>query len=436
MIRDIIGLSIAACIVVPALYLVLRLDVSRALAIAATATLASAVLIPSFATSAPVAVAAVLGPIAVLLVALFRDRTLLRTQTYPWTLAVFLTWSAIAGSLGWAPKLLLLNYATVFLLLLFAVAVIGAVSRGNNILMPLFAGVIVIEFIIGFLEEVFRTGALWPRANETDLITHRVNEVLPFLAGRAMGSTAQPIPYGVLVGFAVIVCVWFAVRYHSKIIYALSGVGLITMVFAGTRSAFLALGGVGVIWLLMKARWKRSTMVWVVGGVIVLGAAGAIAVGVSDPSMLATNSFQHRAGILTTAGNLLARDPLSVLLGTGYSSIQSIIDGGVVHGVKGIDVFDQEYVRTLAALGVVGLVLLIASIVRGIARGTELTRLLIVFIAFSFLFFDGLSWRLIAVLFVLAIAHGYAKPTDSAWKVPGYLIEKRRRGSLARGIEA
>ncbi|MGH1549373.1 hypothetical protein ACRAWB_09450 [Leifsonia poae] len=427
MMHDVVGIVLAAVILVPALVLIVRRDVSRSLEFAVVASLACAVLIPSFATSAVVAVIAVLGPAALLAIAIIRDRAHLRTLQYPWVLAAFLAWSGIAGSFGSPVKLVLLNVATVVLLMLFAVAVVGAGSRSRNVFLPLFPIVIVVELAIGIWEEVLRAPAPWPRANGTDVISHRVNEVLPLLPGRAMGTTAQPIPYGVLVGFAVVVCLWFAVRTKSAALYTAAGLGLVTMVFAGTRSAFVTLAGVLVLWALMRIRWRKSALIWVVAAVVGVAAVMAILVVFMNSAVLATASFQHRAGILSTAGNLLGREPLQVVFGTGYASIPDLLAHGIVSGVKGITVFDEEFVRTAAAMGLVGLGLLVAVIVRGIVKGTELTRLLILFVAGTFLFFDGFSWRLIAMLFVLAIAYGYGKPGPSAWDVPRYLHRPLRR---------
>jgi len=229
------------------------------------------------------------------------------------------------------------------------------------------------------------------------------------------------------VGFAVVVCLWFAVRTKSAALYTAAGLGLVTMVFAGTRSAFVTLAGVLVLWALMRIRWRKSAYIWVVAAVVGVAAVMAILVVFMNSAVLATASFQHRAGILSTAGNLLGRDPLQVVFGTGYASIPDLLAHGIVSGVKGITVFDEEFVRTAAAMGLVGLGLLVAVIVRGIVKGTELTRLLILFVAGTFLFFDGFSWRLIAMLFVLAIACGYGKPGPSAWDVPRYLHRPLRR---------
>lgn len=409
-----LSLAVPAVVFIASVVALFRLPRQRSAWVGVMSAISMAVLVPSFATSAPVAVAAVLGAAALLAIALLRDLRRLRNLTLPMTLLAFLAWSAAIGSLGSPVKLVLLNLGTGALLILLAFAVVIAVSRGQNLYLPLFAVILVFESLLGFTEQFFGWKAMWPRADGTDNISHRVNAIMPLLIGRSMGSTAQPIPYGMLLAFCVIVCFWFALKNRSKLLWGLVAFGVIGMTFSGTRSAFVALAIAVAVWIVTKVRWTRTAFVLLaVALVAVVVALGGAVLFLSKSGALTTDSFLHRSGVLGTAGDLLARNPLDVVIGSGYQSVEYLLKSGIVRGAPGIFVFDEEFVRTLACLGLVGFILLVLAFARGIALGTDLSRMLTIFIAASFFTFDGYSWRLIACLFVLAIASGYGRTKKS-----------------------
>lgn len=423
--------AIPLAVVVVSLVAVFRVTSTMAAWVGCISALSMAVLVPSFSTSAAVAAASVLGSILVLAIALLRDRPVFSRIRIPYVLIGFILWSTVVGSFGAPMALVLLYVATGVLLILLVLAVIRAVEQGHNVYLPFFAVVLVFEFVVGFGEEFLGTHAMWPRADGTDNISHRVNEVIPLLVGRAMGSTSQPIPYGMLLGACVVVCLWFAARSRSKLLWVLAGIGLVGMLFAGTRSSFVALAVVLVFWAVMTVKWRPLTILLTVSAVVALALIGGVLLlSAGNWSVLNTASFLHRAGVLSTSGNLLTRSPVDVIFGSGYASVETLMKTGVVHGVPGIYVFDEEFIRTLACLGIVGLVVLVTTFVRGIVVGDQLSRLLIVFLALSFLSFDGYSWRLIACLFVVTIAHGYGDPRGT-----NFTLTELRRLSLRSGLE-
>ena len=276
---EFVALAVPSVIFLVSVVAVLRLPREQSASLGVMSAISMAVLVPSFATSAPVAVAAVLGTVTVLVIAIARDRGPLRTVTYPVALILFIVWSSTVGSIGSPIKLVLLNLGTGALLILLVLAVIIAVSRGQNFYLPLFAIVLVFEFLIGFAEQFFGWQAMWPRADGTDNISHRVNAIAPILVGRSMGSAAQPIPYGMLIAFCVIVCLWFALRNRSRTLWILVAVGLVGMVFAGTRSAFVALAVALAVLALTSIKWRRATLIAAAVAVLslVVAAGGVVA---------------------------------------------------------------------------------------------------------------------------------------------------------------
>ena len=367
-----------------------------------------AVLVPSFSTSANVAIAAVLGGNIILVIAILRDRRTLLTGPIPYALLAFILWTAIVGSVGAPRNMVLLYLATGTFLGLLALCVIGAVGRGHVLFVPLFAAVVFFEFCVGLGEQFFGTSAMWPRADGSDLISHRANSVAPWLIGRSMGSTSQPIPYGILVAFCIIVCVWFAIKNRSIVLGGIAGIGLVALVFSGTRNAILGLGVAAVAWFVFMF-WRKKRIIIPFAIVVVLAVPAALLyvlrAGGSD--FTESSSFAHRLGILETAGSLFLREPGEILFGTGYSSIRELISSGLISGVDGLTVLDQEFIRTFVATGAVGLILLIVAAIQGLRKGNTLTRVLIVFLLFGFVAFDSLSWRLLQTLFVFVLAYGY-----------------------------
>jgi hypothetical protein len=64
-------------------------------------------------------------------------------------------------------------------------------------------------------------------------------------------------------------------------------------------------------------------------------------------------------------------------------------------------VYDNQFVREIAVSGVLGFALLVIAIIVGLRRGDVLSRLCLGVLVLMFFSFDALTWRSVAIIFVL-----------------------------------
>ncbi|WP_426938800.1 O-antigen ligase family protein [Pseudarthrobacter sp. S3] len=365
--------------------------------------LALAVLVPSHSPSRDVLSAAVGGAVVVLVVAILRSHSLIAKAAPNMSLVLFILYSSgimffeADGPYAWFILLSCTSYLLVSLL------VSQPSFNGTAVLyfaVPIF---VVIQFLFSIAEEFLGVKAIWPLTNGTDFITHRLNPIAPWLAGRAMGSTSHPIPLGTLMAICLVVCLWVAINGGRRRYWLVSLLAATVILFSGTRSAILAVLVALAFWFSTAAGSKRLPG-------YVLGAATFFIIAVSvDPRTLpglsgfySSESYTHRADVLEFLPELMQRSLGDLVFGSGYGSIASLLQSSVFSGGSGIQVFDQEYIRTLTATGLVGFMLLTSSIVEGFRRGNVPSRLVIICLAVTFFSFDALSWNLLMTLFVVA----------------------------------
>lgn len=362
-----------------------------------------AVLVPSHSPPRDVLTAAAIGAITVLAVAIARvHRSVLSGVPNLWLIGFILYSSgmqlfAAEGLYAW----FLFLSAVVYVLLSFLVS--QQQMNGSYALLFALPIVILIQLSIATAEEFLGMKALWPLTNGTDVITHRVNPIAPWLPGRAMGSTSHPIPLGMLMGASLVLCIWVAMKVRRRFAWLFVMLAAVAILFSGTRNAVLAVLLAVAYWFSSQAGSKRLP-IYVLGG-----AFGAIFVLSVDPDSLpgmagfySSESYIHRLHVLEFLPELFNRPILEVIFGSGYDSIAALLQSSTFSGGTGIQVFDQEYVRTFAAIGLLGLLLLMMAIVEGFRRGNVPSRLMLVFLCVNFASFDALNWNLLMTLFVMA----------------------------------
>ena len=377
----------------------------RSLFWAITGAFLLVVLVPSHSPPRDVAVLAILLSTALLVLALLRNVEQLRNCRPPVPLLLFLVYSVSVWIRDGFTNTVMLNVATNVMLILVALAISVGSSFSHRAFVYALVVAGVIQFALSLSEQFFGAEALWPRPDGTDVIESRVNILAPDLIGRAMGSTSQPIPLGILSGMAVIASLWLAIRGRNKIFFVPAGLALVTLVFSGTRSAVVATGVALLLWAALTARVARSVQyiyfgVGAMATVIIIDIEELLGFG----NFRQSESFTHRTGVFESATSLLSRAPGDVLWGSGYDSISGILRSGFAGDSSSIVVFDQEIVRTAASAGILGVMLLLAAVVSGLRRGDTLSRVFLSYSFFSFLAFDSLSWTLTTFLFVASAA--------------------------------
>ncbi|AMB59583.1 O-antigen ligase family protein [Microterricola viridarii] len=402
--------------------------------VAAVCALVLAVLVPSNTPPTSVVALATLASLLLLAIGSFRALPFIDfRRTNPW-LILFISYVTVRSLVetDWPYGLVILSSGAGLSLLAVLAGQSWVDRRGRplDLLLTAIPAVIVLQFLLAVAEVSFRAEAIWPMSVGWDHIESRVNTIAPWLVGRAMGSTGHPIPLGVLAAVGIVVCIWLFVERRLYWALAVAAVAGTLIVFSGTRSALIAAVLALVYFLATKLRLKTL----LIGGAV----AVAVSIAVYYSGLLEnlglgtvkeTDSFTHRAGVLQLLPELVQRGSvLETLFGTGYGSIAEALQRFAV-GVDGIDVFDQEFLRTGWATGLVGLGLLAAAVIVGWLRNDVLGRMLLIVMLVMFASWDALSWNLGFVLLVVVAAR--RRPLDP--QAPGEVDIRTKRGRRALG---
>lgn len=408
----------ALTLIVLSSFLLLVHNPRRVPQIAVVTCLLLAALIPSFGPSVEYQITLALGSVAVALIAVLRTipepgNQLARTNVW---IILYLFYAAAIALVYLSPTAAALRATTTIGLVLIVVLARRASSSGTDYFPAAVTLVVVTEVVLGTSEAFFGADAVWPRPDGSDRLENRVNHLAPWLPGRVLGSLAGPIPYGTIAGIGLLVALWMVFeRRQTRYVYLL-GFSAFGLLLSGTRSAILAVVVVGAIWIVGRSSASRPV-------VIVLGiAAGAVFVMLSDLSTLFglqgienTNSFEHRNEILGSVSQILTRQgPLPVIFGNGDNA-RDLLTSGVITSTTGVTVYDNQFVRELAASGIVGVLLLSLGVMTALRRGNGLSRMIVVFIVMMFFSFDALTWRSVIVIFLIACAGPLApKPSSKS----------------------
>lgn len=220
---------------------------------------------------------------------------------------------------------------------------------------------------------------------------------------RAQGTTEHPIPYSVVVGVGLVALGARWTRHAAALRIVIVGVLGLGLVLSGTRSTLLAIG-VGLAYLVFSSdaasRALRVTAV-VLGGVV-----GAIAffptlVGAVG-TLMASGSYENRAGALESVPRLLGQSLRKVLLGNGVGSELGLYADGLLPQTGFLNL-DNQLVTSLATTGLLGVGLLIAVFVVAFVRAPRAGRALIIVMATMLFSFDYLAWNNMTALMALVL---------------------------------
>ena len=254
----------------------------------------------------------------------------------------------------------------------------------------------VAEAVYGVFEVATGRGPLWgsPIAYENQIFSGLARAqgtlghslALAFLLVVALGLTLAP---------GLVSSLW-----HK---FALSGVFLVGMLAAGSRSALI----VSVVMVLFVAGRGRGRLI--VGGyVAILGVVALWGSGFFS-SDLVTNfvtgsSVSHRGDALPAAHGLLTTQNLAhTLFGNGYWSVPRLFAEGRLQ-TDGFNAVDNGFVYLLAEGGVVGLLLFLGPVLWAIKVGAPELRLALVGALAMFLSFDVSAWPSALALVVVLTA--------------------------------
>lgn len=409
------ALGMVAVGAVVVLFLVMPPDRRRGLG----GLLGVAVLVLAVTSAAPpfVRTAAQFGSIAVMLAGSWTGS---RERTGPSTGIVALLGAHAAATVFAIATGSGLGLATVVPLLAVAVAAVVCFRGFGAADLRLFLGGVVwlagLEGVLGILEYLTTQQPIpWGRPPREDgrVLVLR-NTLLPASPPRVAGSLGHPIPYGTVLGLAVLAVVGRWRSTSAVVRWVVLPVVLTGLLLSGSRSVVLGVvaGVVVLVWTAAGRGRVVRVFALVAGGVVgavVLGRAIAAMVG----HLLTTGSFTNRAGAIESVPELLARPLFQALFGTGYGSELDYYRRGLF-AQNGFFVIDNQLVTTLTTVGVVGVVIAVGFFVVGWRRGGRVRRAWLVLFAVMLFSFDYFGWPAVFTLLMATVAWPAAPAAPAA----------------------
>lgn len=377
---------------------------SRAL----VAVIAALVLIPTHGPPEGLALGLTMTSVLVLLTAQLRAPRAGSARGRAMALAplLFLCYMAVSESIGATLGHVVSEWARLAMVILLCLSAAADEGDQRRSVLKTIAWLLPLELLLAIAQQRVSWANPWPRGNDAfDLIQNRVNELVPQLAGRSLGTLGHPILLGAFAVAALIACLFlYRATRHRRYLW-LAALAPAAVALSGTRSAAAVMAFVIAAMFAFASGRARALRVMAAAMIVivVLASTDSILRFFGFGNVEQTSSYIHRSEILGSLPRLLERSDVFVLFGSGGASGGELFGSGVMRGYPGYFFFDNQYVRIVAFAGVVGIVLLAAALVSGLRRTDPPAKLLILAMVMFMATFDVFTWNLTYVLFALSI---------------------------------
>lgn len=255
------------------------------------------------------------------------------------------------------------------------------------------------ESLIAVAELALNVGPLWAPAQRTylGLPGHLMN---PFFGGveRAQGTLGHPLPLGYLLMVSLALCL-SVLRLTPVAKSVVACVHLSGLAVAGSRYSFAA------SLVLLIVLWSPRTIAR--RALVTVCMAAALVVHLDSrqnflapmlESIQSSGSYTHRVGAAAASLRLLfGQGVVGTVAGNGLGSNQRLYASGLLQA-DGFEAIDNQYVQTLAQAGLIGLLLLVAFLLRVTVKGPPILRPVLTAAAVNLAIFDVLMWPSMALM--------------------------------------
>lgn len=278
-------------------------------------------------------------------------------------------------------------------------------------------------------ELFLRIPPIWPMGNGYSDLMYRPNFLVPELPGRAMTSFAHPIPLSVFALFMGVLNMYmFASRRGRWIVGAVGS--FVLVVLTGTRSAIIAFMLAAAVVLFFSGKVSAAAKATAaffgaaVLGILAMNADSTLSVLGFGDGFEASNSYQYRTSVLSSAERILQQPTFQVLFGWGGDRAEifrrDIIDGAGF----GVLFFDNQFVAMAAMFGILAFLFFVSILLVTWIRGGVLSKALVIAFIMMGFGFDFLQYTTPALLFF------FTASTTQLWRERAPLaLQQRRRVS-------
>lgn len=229
---------------------------------------------------------------------------------------------------------------------------------------------------------------------------------------RAQGTFGHPLP----LAFCLILGAILLVRtkaWHGAFRFLLFLVLAGGVFVSGSRNAIILFIGLSLLAFILPSFLARMNLV---GPLVTAGLILAFPFLLEKyDELISSGSVGHRLGALEAVPTLMsdARSFTAVLIGDGSASSPRLYSQGLLQS-DGFQAVDNQYVLTLAQNGLFGLLILVAVLVAGFAKGSATLRLLLIGVAASGMIFDLFAWPVTGFLVWFFVAAAWARMPSTA----------------------
>ncbi|WP_139765941.1 hypothetical protein [Gordonia sp. i37] len=217
---------------------------------------------------------------------------------------------------------------------------------------------------------------------------------------RGTGTLGHPLPMAFFFVVAFAFTLAFSDQLDWRVRWIVCGLAIGGCLLAGARSALVAVAVVFVI-----AVYRRSVVASVFTAVVLylgyqLIGSQKLHEALGIDSLLASGSYTHRSRVIASLPALFDQPLLRLLFGSGYKA-----EGKVITAILGgrFSAVDNQFVTTMIASGLIGLLLFVAWLVRSAWVNHGQLLLPIVGIVVMFMSFDAMSWHATLALTVVVL---------------------------------
>ncbi|WP_405376016.1 MULTISPECIES: O-antigen ligase family protein [unclassified Microbacterium] len=262
-----------------------------------------------------------------------------------------------------------------------------------------------VQVVYAIFEVIVRPPVLWasPVPEHLAHIGDRLPSELIVGVARAQGTFGHPLMFS----FFLVIALGIALRHTWKtpsrrfwfVALILAGA-----VMSGSRSALVVMIAMTLFSLgSRRTAWLRGIALTVLG-LAFLSLTGFFQSEIVD-RFSASGSLSHRVGAFEALPRLLAQPSELVWLGHGWYAAPRLSEAGLLQ-LDGFVAVDNQLIATLAAVGILGVAIIIVLALRGIFTSPAATRVAVLAATAMFLVFDVLqypiTWGLYALLLGLA----------------------------------
>lgn len=299
------------------------------------------------------------------------------------------------------------SYSTSRLTVYFGTAVVVALvtahldARGLRIVLIAVLVIAAVEVAWTAVDLVTGATPIWGQRGGVS----RPNPLTGDVWERGQGSMGQPIVFGTFEAIAVVVAWSNRIGMSGAVRGVALLVAAVGVFLSGTRSAVLC----AVLGVLLHAvhrrgigRWARNVVLTaIVGGIVAVLDFGISTV---TTELLSSGSWIHRSTSIAAVPRLLARPLAESLWGTGFGSETRLFADHLIETTYGLQVVDDLPVYLLGTTGVAGLAVFLAVVVVVAVRADAQGRALVLLwfgMGFSF---DLLVWLQAGILLTFTFA--------------------------------